>query len=323
MQLFGKSLRAGRRSVRLGRSSPRHRRRSDPRRLRRPRHGLRAARPGRSPPPARAPGLPHEQLAVLGADADGDPGRRFPRARGDPRPEPLRLLAASRRAPGPRLERLFHRLGRRRPRLPGVEDRPSLLPRRRRRARRIHRVLRGRVRGRRAPRAARSSSAAPPSRTSSRPTARSSRRRTASASTPGTLSAGAAGTIISAPSRGTTSSGTSRRPASSGRAMPLEVFQVDDGYEHDIGDWTRAKPGYPGPRRAGRGHHQERLPGRDLDGALQRRRDLRPLRRPPRVDGGRGRPAQVRPPELGPEDPRPRPDAGPPSRPISSSSSRG
>ena len=29
------------------------------------------------------------------------------------------------------------------------------------------------------------------------------------------------------------------------RAMPLEVFQVDDGYEHDIGDWARAKPGYP------------------------------------------------------------------------------
>jgi alpha-galactosidase len=29
------------------------------------------------------------------------------------------------------------------------------------------------------------------------------------------------------------------------RAMPIEVFQVDDGYEHDIGDWTRGRPGYP------------------------------------------------------------------------------
>ncbi|MGZ5499242.1 MAG: glycoside hydrolase family 36 protein, partial [Candidatus Aminicenantales bacterium] len=27
---------------------------------------------------------------------------------------------------------------------------------------------------------------------------------------------------------------------------PFEVFQVDDGYETDIGDWLAAKPGYPG-----------------------------------------------------------------------------
>jgi alpha-galactosidase len=31
-----------------------------------------------------------------------------------------------------------------------------------------------------------------------------------------------------------------------GRSFPIEVFQVDDGYETDIGDWLRAKPGYPG-----------------------------------------------------------------------------
>jgi alpha-galactosidase len=30
-----------------------------------------------------------------------------------------------------------------------------------------------------------------------------------------------------------------------GRAFPIDVFQVDDGYEQDIGDWTAAKPGYP------------------------------------------------------------------------------
>jgi alpha-galactosidase len=30
-----------------------------------------------------------------------------------------------------------------------------------------------------------------------------------------------------------------------GRTFPIEVFQVDDGYEQDIGDWMRAKPGYP------------------------------------------------------------------------------
>jgi alpha-galactosidase len=30
-----------------------------------------------------------------------------------------------------------------------------------------------------------------------------------------------------------------------GRTFPIEVFQVDDGYEHDIGDWMKAKPGYP------------------------------------------------------------------------------
>lgn len=29
-------------------------------------------------------------------------------------------------------------------------------------------------------------------------------------------------------------------------AFPFEVFQVDDGYETDIGDWLSAKPGYPG-----------------------------------------------------------------------------
>lgn len=28
--------------------------------------------------------------------------------------------------------------------------------------------------------------------------------------------------------------------------FPFEVFQVDDGYERDIGDWMTAKPGYPG-----------------------------------------------------------------------------
>ncbi len=27
--------------------------------------------------------------------------------------------------------------------------------------------------------------------------------------------------------------------------LPFEVFQVDDGYESDIGDWLTAKPGYP------------------------------------------------------------------------------
>jgi alpha-galactosidase len=29
------------------------------------------------------------------------------------------------------------------------------------------------------------------------------------------------------------------------RGFPFEVFQVDDGYEQDIGDWLKAKPGYP------------------------------------------------------------------------------
>ena len=29
------------------------------------------------------------------------------------------------------------------------------------------------------------------------------------------------------------------------RDLPFEVFQVDDGYEQDIGDWLKAKPGYP------------------------------------------------------------------------------
>jgi alpha-galactosidase len=29
------------------------------------------------------------------------------------------------------------------------------------------------------------------------------------------------------------------------RSFPIEVFQVDDGYERDIGDWLSAKPGYP------------------------------------------------------------------------------
>jgi alpha-galactosidase len=29
------------------------------------------------------------------------------------------------------------------------------------------------------------------------------------------------------------------------KSFPFEVFQVDDGYETEIGDWTRAKPGYP------------------------------------------------------------------------------
>jgi alpha-galactosidase len=30
------------------------------------------------------------------------------------------------------------------------------------------------------------------------------------------------------------------------RSFPFEVFQVDDGYETEIGDWLSAKPGYPG-----------------------------------------------------------------------------
>jgi alpha-galactosidase len=30
------------------------------------------------------------------------------------------------------------------------------------------------------------------------------------------------------------------------KSLPFEVFQVDDGYETDIGDWLSAKPGYPG-----------------------------------------------------------------------------
>jgi len=29
------------------------------------------------------------------------------------------------------------------------------------------------------------------------------------------------------------------------KSLPFDVFQVDDGYETDIGDWTSAKPGYP------------------------------------------------------------------------------
>jgi alpha-galactosidase len=29
-------------------------------------------------------------------------------------------------------------------------------------------------------------------------------------------------------------------------SFPFDVFQVDDGYETDIGDWLTAKPGYPG-----------------------------------------------------------------------------
>ncbi len=29
------------------------------------------------------------------------------------------------------------------------------------------------------------------------------------------------------------------------RSFPFDVFQVDDGYETDIGDWMSAKPGYP------------------------------------------------------------------------------
>ena len=29
------------------------------------------------------------------------------------------------------------------------------------------------------------------------------------------------------------------------KAFPFDVFQVDDGYETDIGDWLSAKPGYP------------------------------------------------------------------------------
>jgi alpha-galactosidase len=34
--------------------------------------------------------------------------------------------------------------------------------------------------------------------------------------------------------------------ARSNPAFPFEVFQVDDGYQTDIGDWLDAKPGYPG-----------------------------------------------------------------------------
>ncbi len=30
------------------------------------------------------------------------------------------------------------------------------------------------------------------------------------------------------------------------RSFPFDVFQVDDGYETEIGDWMTAKPGYPG-----------------------------------------------------------------------------
>jgi alpha-galactosidase len=30
------------------------------------------------------------------------------------------------------------------------------------------------------------------------------------------------------------------------RSFPFDVFQVDDGYETDVGDWLAAKPGYPG-----------------------------------------------------------------------------
>jgi len=30
-------------------------------------------------------------------------------------------------------------------------------------------------------------------------------------------------------------------------SFPFDVFQVDDGYETEIGDWLSAKPGYPGP----------------------------------------------------------------------------
>jgi len=30
------------------------------------------------------------------------------------------------------------------------------------------------------------------------------------------------------------------------RSFPFDVFQVDDGYETEIGDWMSAKPGYPG-----------------------------------------------------------------------------
>lgn len=33
--------------------------------------------------------------------------------------------------------------------------------------------------------------------------------------------------------------------AQAGRDFPFEVFQVDDGYERDIGDWLESKDGYP------------------------------------------------------------------------------
>jgi alpha-galactosidase len=32
-----------------------------------------------------------------------------------------------------------------------------------------------------------------------------------------------------------------------GRGFPFEVFQIDDGYEADIGDWLAVKPGFPDP----------------------------------------------------------------------------
>ena len=93
-----------------------------------------------------------------------------------------------------------------------------------------------------------------------------------------------------------------------GRGFPFEVFQIDDGYEADIGDWLTVKPGFPDPAGPGPAHPGARLHGRHLDGAVQRRGDFGAFRPPSGLVRLRGRAAQALLSQLEEDDLRPRHD---------------
>ena len=199
------------------------------------------------------------------------PATRFPELEAIVRDySPLSFLAAPGRAPARARQRLFRGLGRRPGRLPDLAHRPSVLHRRRRRPRRMGRLFRRRVRRIPCRSSPWRSSRAAPSRTSSRLTAASSSGPTASASIPGIPSAGAAGTTTSGSSAGRTSSRTSSRRRRGPEGLPLRCLpgrrRLRDGHRRlDVGQARLS-----GARRPGRGHHEKGIPGRDLDGALQR-----------------------------------------------------
>ncbi len=69
-----------------------------------------------------------------------------------------------------------------------------------------------------------------------------------------------------------------------------------------------AQAGLSGSPRPGPGHRPEGIQSRDLDGAVQRGRDLGAIHQAPGMDGPGGRPAQALLPGLGKTDLRPRHD---------------
>src|SRR5690349_14783297 len=84
--------------------------------------------------------------------------------------------------------------------------------------------------------------------------------------------------------------------------LPIEIVQLDDGYESDIGDWLDVRPAFGSVERLAHRITEAGTAGGHLDSALHGRAQQRAGERAP----GLARPGPRRGPALGPGDAHPR-----------------